>query len=403
MTYQETELSKHDARPTELFKFEGTYENFYYTSGPVPVTFQTHLYIPQPLRRSEIKTGSQNDDNLEVTIEMPVSMDIIAIYGFQISPPKLKLTIYRFHDIAEPIQYWSGPVENIQVSKGTATIRVPSEVASALTADFPNVYFQSPCNNVLYDERCKVSYNANSQATVVSAIDKTLVEVATIGTLDGKLIGGEALLVSGERRTIVGQTGKVLTLNYPFSFAQVTDGVVIAAGCDLAWAGDCKTKFDNQLNHTGFNFIPSENVFQDGLEPGQDVADLSCPAPVFEGWTWEWMFVSRQNNGGATPDLQIYNVSTPGYEINNNTPVGGVLFSKTTTQENGASIVRLRMVSYPPDEVTYSVLWFPAGYPPPATHTLFARTWKSPPSQVAFAAPPGNGQPGTDSFYLGDL
>lgn len=288
MAYEDNEQSKHAGKPVELFKFEGTYDNYYYTTSAVVVPFEGQDYEPLPLRRSEVRAGTQSDDNLEVTIDIPVTAELVTIYGFQIAPPELKLTIYRYHNVGEYVRFWQGPVENIQVVKGTATIRVPSALAAALLGEVPNVYFQTPCNNVLFDPRCGVDYDDYSHAALITAIDGQSVTLNGIGTLNGKLIGGEAKLASGERRMIVAQAGNVLTINFPFALAEVGDACTIAAGCDLNWNGDCKNKFDNQLRHTGFPFIPPENVFSEGLEPGQNVADNTCLPPTwvpeFVGW-----------------------------------------------------------------------------------------------------------------------
>ena len=290
MTYAASEASKHGGKPIELFRYEGTYQNFYYTSGQKVVSFQApdegapNDYIPLAMKRSSVPQATQDDDNAEVTIEMPVSTDIVAIYGFQISPPKLSLTIFRGHTPGEYVRYWSGDVENIQVARGTATVRVPSGLASALSADFPNVYYQTPCNHTLFDPRCGVPAVDWTVDTAITAVAGVNVTVASIGAFDGKLLGGDALLPSGERRMIVAQAGNVLTLNYPFADANVTDAITVMTGCDLAWGGDCKLRYNNTRRFGGFPFIPPKNIFRTGLEPGKDVADESCLPPMFEGW-----------------------------------------------------------------------------------------------------------------------
>ena len=288
MTYADSEASKHGGKPVELFRYVGTYESFFYTSGQKVVSFQgpdedaPNDYIPLNMRRTAVSQVTADDDNAEVTIEMPVTTDIIAIYGFQVSPPALELTIFRTHG-ADYVRYWSGPVENINVAKGTASVRVPSLLASALSADFPNVYYQGPCNHNLFDARCGVDPEDWTVNTSITAIGTRTITVATVGTLGGKLVGGDALLPSGERRMIVAQTGNVLTLNYPFAGAAVTNAIIIMTGCDLAWAGDCKTRYDNTRRFGGFPFIPPKNIFASGLESGKDVADEACLPTVFDG------------------------------------------------------------------------------------------------------------------------
>lgn len=372
MTYESTEVSAHDGRPVELYRYRGTYQDFYYTSSQKIISFQAaddaepHNYIPIAMRRSAVSDTNADDDNAEITIEMPVSTDIVSIYGFQIAPPALELTIFRQHNPGEYIQYWSGPVENINVVRGTATLRIPSYLASALSSDLPNVYFQSPCNHTLFDARCKVPIEDWSFTAEIATIDSNVITVDSIGTLDGNLVGGDAALPSGERRMIVSQDALELTLNYPFAGADVGDAVILAAGCDLAFTGDCRTRFDNNLNFGGFPFIPPVNIFDKGIEPGKSVEDTSCLPPTFSGWYWqfeiEWEVGgltdnAKPGNFGASPTVNgigpsesyaspdFYYVrfrhSTPGAPYAVNDPSGAVISIVNQTSFGTSGIFRL--------------------------------------------------------------
>lgn len=312
MTYAASEQSKHGGKPIELFRYVGTYQNFYYTSGQMPIEYQApdelapNTYVPLNTRRSAVGQMTQNDDNSEVTIEMPVSTDIVAIYGFQISPPDLELTIFRGHNPGEYVRYWSGKVENIQVVKGTATIRVPSELAAALGADFPNVYYQGPCNHSLFDERCGVPFEDWSASTLITAINgKTLTLAEMPLALDGQLVGGDCLLPSGERRMIVAQTANTIMVNYPFAGAELGGEVMLAAGCDLAWKGDCKVKFNNTARFGGMPLIPPLNIFSSGIEPGQDVADAACIPDIYTGIYWS-IEIRIAGTALAAPAMNVF-------------------------------------------------------------------------------------------------
>ena len=313
MTYESSEISQHSGKPVELFKYIGTYQNFYYTSNTTEVEFQgpddiaPNLYLPIPMKRSQVNVGTQNDDNAEITIDMPVTVDLVAIYGFQISPPDLFLIVYRQHNPGEYVRYWGGPVDNINVIRGTASIRVPSRLAQALSADFPNVYYQGPCNHSLGDARCGVDMATHELTTTIDALAGKAITVDSIGTLDGKLVGGEALLLSGERRMIISQAANVVTVNYPFAGAVVTDDIVLSEGCDLAFAGDCGTKFSNQERFGGMPFIPPKNVFATGLEPGKDVTDEACLpfVPSFDGW-YAKVFLEWLNPNLDAPQLGFW-------------------------------------------------------------------------------------------------
>lgn len=283
MSYATDDASKHGGRPVELFRYRGTYVNFYYTSGAREVIFQApdddepHTYVPLNMKRSEMKVTTQNDDVNDVTVQMPVSTDLVAIYGFQIAPPALVCTIFRGHG-SNFIRYWSGDVENVNVVKGTATIRIPSRLSATLQSDLPNVYYQTPCNNSIFDDVCGVPYGDWSESVTITAIDGKAITLSGVGDLGGQLVGGEVVLPSGERRMITTQEANVVTVNYPFAGAEVSDAITIATGCNLDQLGDCKNRYNNVRRHTGFKFIPPANIFEVGLEPPKLlVADNTCP------------------------------------------------------------------------------------------------------------------------------
>lgn len=301
MTYLSAEKSKHSGKPNELYKFEGTYANFFYTSGPKAVRYPDNedgdVYLPIAIRRSEINVGTQDDDGLDITVELAVTNELVQVYGFQDSPPSLNLEILRYHTLDEMVTYWNGPVNDIQVSNGVATVRSPSLFGAALDASIPNVFFQSPCNHVLYDARCKVNYADWSLECEVVSVAGRVITVDSVGTLDGKLLGGELKLASGERRMITAQNVGEIIVNFPFSQIHAADIATIAAGCDLAYKGDCKNKFDNNRNFGGFPFIPAANPFQDGIDASiVPLADNTCLPQIFDG-----VFMSVHFSAVPTP------------------------------------------------------------------------------------------------------
>lgn len=282
-TYIEDEATKHDGKPKELYRFAGTYTTYRYTSHNEPVMFQApdedeeFQYIPTPVKRSAVHDVTAGDDNDELTIDIPVGIELIIVYGFQISPPDLFLTIFRGHN-TDYVAYWAGDVENISVVSGKATIRVPSQLAARLALDFPQAYFQTPCNHTLFDARCTMNFDDFSDHTTILSIDGNTVSLSGIDpALDGVLVGGDAVLASGERRMITAQAGNLITVNYPFSQGAPFENIIISAGCDLAWDGDCDTRFHNTVNHGGFPFLPNVNIFSLGITPGQDMTNGQQP------------------------------------------------------------------------------------------------------------------------------
>lgn len=269
--FTDRELSAHDAEPIECFEFVGTHETYRYTSGQDQVTVAGKLFIPIAMKRSKVKVSTQSDDRFNVEVEMASSERVARDYAFQITPPDLTLIIYRVHrgtDLANDWAiYWSGPVVAVTTKEGRSTFQVPSMLGGAMSSNVPSVYYQTPCNHVLFDGLCKLSRVAYLVATTVTQVEGTAVTLASNGGKpDGFFKGGEVLNpATGERRMIVSHGGPSVVLNVPFSRLNVGDGVEVTAGCDHAFNGDCKNRFNNQLNFGGHPFIPANNMFEKGF------------------------------------------------------------------------------------------------------------------------------------------
>ena len=271
--YDIKEESISDSAPFELYEFVGTYQNYYMTTDAIPHILNSFMFNPVAgMKRGGLKVGTHDDDNVDITIDIPIIEQIVKDYAFQTTPPSLSVTIYRLQrDAGTYVAYWKGPIASITVNDEFATFRIPSKFGSILQGNIPNVYVQPPCNNVLFDELCKVSRVANSLDTQVTAIEGRNISIPSIGAFpNGWFIGGEvAIPARNERRMIVNQSGTVLTINYEFSRIAVGTSIQVTAGCDHSYLGanGCP-KFANQRNFGGCPFVPGEsnNVFVTGVK-----------------------------------------------------------------------------------------------------------------------------------------
>ena len=271
--YDIKEESISDSAPFELYEFVGTYKNYYMTTDVIPHILNYFTFNPVAgMKRGGLKVGTHDDDNVDITIDIPIIEQIVKDYAFQTTPPSLSVTIYRLQrDAGTYVAYWKGPIASITVNDEFATFRIPSKFGSILQGNIPNIYVQPPCNNVLFDELCKVSRVANSLDTQVTAIKGRNISIPSIGAFpNGWFIGGEvAIPARNERRMIVNQSGTVLTVNYEFSRIAVGTSIQVTAGCDHSYSGanGCP-KFANQRNFGGCPFVPGEsnNVFVTGVK-----------------------------------------------------------------------------------------------------------------------------------------
>jgi hypothetical protein len=278
MSTDTLEASVHDSQPVELYQFLGSYKNYYLTSDAEPFVFQGVTYIPiAGLVRTSIKAGTHAESNTTLKVTLPVANDIIADYAFQVTPPSLKLNLFRVYRGLTPPEsnyklYWNGPITNINVAGNKATMDIPSIFSNALGGSCPSVYFQTPCNHVLFDAlTCKVPRAANSVDTMVAEVlsGGMVVRLATLGAFPAiEYVGGELFVgTQNERRMIIGgdnSTG-LLTVNYPFGRLAPGTAIQGTRGCNHAWKGDCKNRYNNTVNFGGHPLIPALNIFETGF------------------------------------------------------------------------------------------------------------------------------------------
>ena len=271
--YDILEQSVEDSAPYELYEFIGTYKNYYFTSDSIQHTFQGSIYKAiSGLSRKALKIGTHDTNGIDLTIEIPITQQIIKDYGFQETPPSLTVAIYRLQrNSSEFAVIWKGEITAITISNEIATLRSPSKFGKLLASNIPNVYIQPPCNNVLFDERCQLSRASNTLNTnVATIISRSQITIPNLGVFpDGRFLGGE-ISISGknERRTIIEQTGVSLTVNYDFSQIEIGNSIEVTVGCDHSFEGasGCSS-FNNQKNFGGCPYVPGEsnNVFQVGV------------------------------------------------------------------------------------------------------------------------------------------
>lgn len=271
MSYTERETSLSSGQPIECYEFVGTYSSYRYTSGDRNITVNSKLFTPLPIRRTNIKAGTHDEDGLDVQLEFPSTSKLAKDHAFAITPPKLLLTIYRVHvgdDYNNDyVIYWTGPVSSITVEMELAKVRIPSIFGNALAGEIPSVYYQGPCNHVLFDSGCKLSKAAHSVLTTIVDIEGLSVTIASKGGFpDGYFVGGVLTLTdTNESRMITAHADTLLGLSYPLGRAAAGAAVQVTAGCDHAFQGHCKSRFNNTINFGGFPFIPTIDPFKEGF------------------------------------------------------------------------------------------------------------------------------------------
>lgn len=266
MSYTSLEEGVQTSAPVECYKFIGSFRNYYYTSADRAVTIAGQVYDPVPVTRSRVKSGTHKDDSLMLDLQLPFDVQVVQDYAFAQTPPTLTVEVYRqqIDDLTglSYILFWKGVVRGYTVDDRLATVHVPSIFSLALQGEVPNVYYQTPCNHTLYNNRCTVVRTSHRFTGLILTVNSTDIVMAATPAADSILKAGEIVnLRNGERRMILENIGPIITLGYPFVDLVVGDSVELVKGCDHSLA-TCKAKFSNVINFGGFKYIPAENPFE---------------------------------------------------------------------------------------------------------------------------------------------
>lgn len=269
-TFDEREQGEATSAPVEGYKFIGTFKTYRYTSTDRSIFIAGEEYLPISVSRSRVKAGTQEDDNLSLDLSIPFDVDVVRDYAYAQTPPKLRLEVYRQQQDLPTGQdfslFWKGLVRGFSVSGRTASVSVPSIFSLALQGEIPNVYYQAPCNKVLYDKRCKVARAAHTITATILVVTGVQIQLTDVlGSAANLYSAGELVNTrNGERRLILANDRDFVDIGYAFVDLQPGDVVELAKGCDHSLE-TCKAKFDNVINFGGFNYIPIDNPFEGEL------------------------------------------------------------------------------------------------------------------------------------------
>ncbi len=266
--FNEYEQSVAQSSPVEGYKFIGSFKTYRYTSADRDIIIGGETYTPISISRSNVKAGTQEEDDLALDVEIPLDTEVIIDYAYAEVPPTLTLEVYRLQSDDETgtawSLYWTGEVRGFDVQGRTARVQAPSIFSLALQNEAPSVMYQTPCNVPLYSSLCGVNRADHRFDAVVLAVLPTSITLTTEPTTTNDLKAGVIVnLRNGERRLILANGGQTITIGYPFVDILAGDDVEVVRGCDhKGRLGDCKNKFDNYINYKGYEDIPPDTPFE---------------------------------------------------------------------------------------------------------------------------------------------
>lgn len=256
----------------ELFEVTIGATVYRFTSGTRDVVVDGVIYTAEAVDRSAAGVPAIGKGG-DQTIEIPIRPDhpIVKRWLWNGVPPKTATVVIRklyASNISEPL--WQGTIVALEADNANTKLHVSGMLGPPVRKRLPTITAGRQCQNVLYDDACKVDRNSFKVSTTVLAIDGRRVRI-NFGDLsrdyDWFELGELVHVASGERMTIRDQdddnsgvsTLTWLDIQQPIYGMKVGDAVDVYAGCFHGI--DCATKFNNMINYVGMPAMPTRNPF----------------------------------------------------------------------------------------------------------------------------------------------
>jgi uncharacterized phage protein (TIGR02218 family) len=272
MSFLAQETSQESGRPVELYQFILSSVVYRYTSAEDDQVIGADTYLAVAIKRGRLTHG-QEARNATLTVEMPGDLDFPSRYVRSVPSERARVLIRRMHrGDGELIVVFDGVVKSVafgaEGSGRVASVAVEPAI-TATSRSIPRYTYRGLCNHTLYDSLCTINpelpaYKFTGIVSAQAGKTLTVPGAGTFGT--GWFEAGTVELLTGlDGRLVIRQVGDVLTLHIQFPNSMIGEQVVLRAGCahDIQ---TCSTKFANVPNFGGFAFVPTRNIFTQGLD-----------------------------------------------------------------------------------------------------------------------------------------
>ena len=285
MSFADNIFAREQTPSAELYVF--TFSNgssLYYTSFERDLA-ASETWDGNPYTHIPIKRGEKEDDDALSSNKISIAAPQINTFANNvIQSGQIAVTINKMYLSDKTYQnIFTGLVLSIEKNIGEATAQCESKMYY-LSKNLPRVFFQSACNNTLFDNFCTLSkaaftvscagtlsnnalgkptiFTMNSLITTVNGI--TIPNGDTVGVkgfwqLGQALYNGEYRFITCHNPTGDSAGRTVLYLHYPFS-GSVAGAVTLTLipGCDKS-APYCVFPFNNITNFIGFPYFPASD------------------------------------------------------------------------------------------------------------------------------------------------
>lgn len=265
MTFEDHEQSIETGGRIELYTLAiGSSLWRMHDTFPDIINYAGDDYFKAIISRGRIATGQEH-----LTVKLPADHDFSNQFT-SIAPGQLgTLTIKAYHraDSADVRVVYKGVIRSVAFTKDMSqSLLSVVPVSEAFDKEIPQRTFQSSCNNVLYDDDCKVLSGSFQHTNEVTAVAGNIITVqGLLGTKgDGWATAGFASFGSLDYRLILTQDGDDCILSLPFYADMLGQTIDVFAGCDHVIA-TCDSKFSNRINFGGCPYVPTKNIFLTGV------------------------------------------------------------------------------------------------------------------------------------------
>lgn len=256
MSYDSKEKSVAEGRPIELYDWTASSRHWRMNSGTRRLEYLGQYFDPEVMTRTDYEISSSFADTPTFEVTLPDSNSFAKLWSLYPIDAEVSLKVYRGHDEADYIPYFSGIVESVRYRGDKAFVTVLSRVVK-LQRQGGSSRFQRLCPLTLYRTRCGVAKNAHRVTGSVVTISGNTVSSGVFASYPNSWFLGGWIEVNGYARMIIGHTGAVISYTHPIP--GIVSGMTYYAypGCSHLIT-ECRDKFDNMRAYGGHRFLPEK-------------------------------------------------------------------------------------------------------------------------------------------------
>ncbi len=258
---EQYEHSQQDGLPIECYKFTNGDTSFLYTSHCEDVNIvitengatRTETYFADYVERDTLKPCSKDDSP---SLVVSVSKDSPVGMLYQGPPPEipLKMALKKIHkqdNTLVDVIFW-GVVSQANFEDSVCKLTIKQE--NWLSKELPKGKKKYFCNNVIYDEDCKLNEDDYKVNFIIDYASGTTIRSTTFALYADGYFNGGLMRHGNNVRMVDAHVGDTISLRYPFSDTPRNEAV-ISPGCDHLFS-TCVAKYNNSLNFTGCPYVP---------------------------------------------------------------------------------------------------------------------------------------------------